>query len=414
MNRPLLLAPAGSQEALSAALANGADAVYFGAGKRNMRASAAVNFRPEDLPQIAEQCHSRNAQAWLALNTTLYDRELSEAEMLCAAAEKAGIDAVIAADPAAVIRAREHCLSVHMSVQANIANLESLRFWAKYADAAVLARELDLEQVREICRRIGEEKITGPSGKPVAVEVFIHGALCMAVSGRCYLSLGLDNHSANRGECYQPCRRAYKVTDLKNGRELELQNPYIFSPNDLCTINILDKLIEAGVGIFKIEGRGRGADYVAAVTGVYREALDAGGKASPERKQEWLRRLKQVFNRGFWDGGYYLGRPSSGAASPDNQAEERKLFCGQIVNWYAKHNAAQCRITAEPLKEGSEVLVTGASTGAVRFRISGLRADGIPSETAEKGADATFVSPVKLRENDKLYVLEKKQERTQV
>ena len=406
MNRPVLLAPAGSQEALSAALNHGADAVYFGAGKWNMRASAAVNFSPEDLPGIAEQCHEHRAEAWLALNTTLYGSELADAEMLCTAAEKAGIDAVIAADPAAVLRARAHGLSVHMSVQANIANLDSLRFWARYADAVVLARELKLEQIREICRAVREENITGPSGKPVAVEVFVHGALCMAVSGRCYLSLGLDDHSANRGECYQPCRRAYKVTDLKNGRELELQNPYIFSPNDLCTVDILDKLIGAGVGIFKIEGRGRGADYVAAVTGVYREAIDAGGKASEEQKQDWFRRLKQVFNRGFWNGGYYLGLPSSGAASPDNQATERKLFCGLITNWYGKRNAAQCRITAEPLKDGSEVLVTGASTGAVRFRIAGLRANGISSAAAEKGTDATFVSPVRLRENDKLYLLE--------
>ena len=275
MSSPILLAPAGSQEALSAALKNGANAIYFGAGKRNMRASAAVNFTPDDIARVADQCHEAGAEAWLALNPTLYDDELSEVETLCAIAEKGGIDAVIAADPAAVMRARNHGLSVHMSVQSNVCNMDSIRFWAAYADAMVLARELRLEQVQEICRKVREENITGPSGEQVSIEVFVHGALCMAVSGRCYLSLGLDDHSANRGECYQPCRRAYKVTDLKNGRELELQNPYIFSPNDLCTINILDRLVAAGVGIFKIEGRGRSADYVAAVTKVYREAIDA-------------------------------------------------------------------------------------------------------------------------------------------
>lgn len=405
MSSPILLAPAGSQEALSAALKNGANAVYFGAGRRNMRAAAAVNFTPDDIARVADQCHEYNAEAWLALNTTLYDEELPEVEALCAIAEKAGIDAVIAADPAAVLRAREHGLSVHMSVQSNVCNMDSIRFWAKYADAMVLARELRLEQVQKICRKVQEEQVTGPSGKPVAIEVFIHGALCMAVSGRCYLSLGLDDHSANRGECYQPCRRAYKVTDLKNGRELELQNPYIFSPNDLCTINILDQLIKAGVGIFKIEGRGRGADYVAAVTKVYREAIDAGSNVSDEQKQEWIDRLKRVFNRGFWDGGYYLGLPSSGAASGENQATEQKIFAGQIANWFQKHQAALCKVQAAELHEGDTVIVTGATTGAERFVINGLRANGKPAEIAEKGSEATFVSPVRLRENDKVYII---------
>ncbi len=405
MSSPVLLAPAGSQEALSAALKNGANAVYFGAGRRNMRAAAAVNFTPDDIARVADQCHEYNAEAWLALNTTLYDEELPEVEALCAVAEKAGIDAVIAADPAAVLRAREHGLSVHMSVQSNVCNMDSIRFWAKYADAMVLARELRLEQVQKICRKVQEEQVTGPSGKPVAIEVFIHGALCMAVSGRCYLSLGLDDHSANRGECYQPCRRAYKVTDLKNGRELELQNPYIFSPNDLCTINILDQLIKAGVGIFKIEGRGRGADYVAAVTKVYREAINAGSNVSDEQKQEWIDRLKRVFNRGFWDGGYYLGLPSSGAASGENQATEQKIFAGQIANWFQKHQAALCKVQAAELHEGDTVIVTGATTGAERFIINGLRANGKPAEIAEKGSEATFVSPVRLRENDKVYII---------
>ena len=405
MSSPILLSPAGSQEALSAALKNGADAVYFGAGRRNMRASAALNFTPDDIVRVAEQCHEHNAKAWLTLNTTLYDEELPEVEMLCSMAEKAGIDAVIAADPAAVMRARDHGLSVHMTVQSNVCNMDSIRFWARYADAMVLAREMRLEQVQEICRKVRDENVSGPSGKPVSIEVFVHGALCMAVSGRCYLSLGLDDHSANRGECYQPCRRAYKVTDLKNGRELELQNPYIFSPNDLCTINILDRLISAGVGIFKIEGRGRSADYVAAVTKVYREAIDAGSNVSAEQKQEWIDRLKRVFNRGFWEGGYYLGLPSSGACSGENQATEQKIFVGQITNWFHKHHAAQCRIQAEPLRDGDTVIVTGVTTGAERFTVSGLRSNGVPAEIAEKGTDATFVSPVRLRENDKLYLV---------
>ena len=408
MSSPILLAPAGSQEALSAALNNGADAVYFGAGKRNMRASAAVNFMPEDIASVAEQCHQHNAKAWLTLNTTLYDEELPEIETLCAIAKDAGIDAVIAADPAAVLCARKHGLSVHMSVQSNICNIETIRFWANYADAVVLAREVKLEQISQICRQIREKNILGPSGNPVAVEIFAHGALCMAVSGRCYLSTALDNHSANRGECYQPCRRAYKVTDLKNGRELQLQNPYIFSPNDLCTINILDQLIAAGTGILKIEGRGRGADYVAAVTKVYREAIDTGKNASDLQKKEWIRELKQVFNRGFWDGGYYLGHPSSGAASPDNQATEQKVFSGVITNWYKKNQAALCKIQAAPLHEGDTILATGPTTGAERFIISGLRCNGTPAPAAQKGDDATVPVPVRLRENDKIYIITKK------
>ncbi|MBR2363924.1 MAG: U32 family peptidase, partial [Lentisphaeria bacterium] len=331
-----LLAPAGSFESLSAALSNGADAVYFGVGKLNMRSRATVNFTMKDLPVIAEMCHKKGVQAWMTLNTVVFDEELEEVRTLCEAAKKAGIDAVIASDHAVLEIARQKSLSIHLSVQANITNLESVRFYAKYADIMVLARELTLKQISRICKGIKEERITGPSGNPVKIEVFVHGALCVAVSGKCYMSLALFNTSANRGDCYQPCRRAYTVKDAVNGNELEIENHYVMSPQDICTIEILPRLLEAGVSVLKIEGRGRSADYVAKVTAVYREAVDLwkqGGKPEKEVLEVWKNRLGEVFNRGFWHGGYYLGEKSGEwACSGENKASRKKILCGKVVN----------------------------------------------------------------------------------
>ena len=268
-----LLSPAGSFESLSAALANGADAVYFGVGKLNMRSRATVNFTIEDLREIAERCHEKGVKAWMTLNTVLFDGELEEARLLCKAAKKAGIDAVIAADTAVLEMAKKENLSIHLSVQANITNLEAVKFYAKYADVMVLARELNLQQIAAICEGIRRENITGPAGKLIKIEAFVHGALCVAVSGKCYMSLALFNSSANRGDCYQPCRRSYTVRDTVNQNELAIENNYVMSPSDICTIEILPRMLDAGVQVLKIEGRGRSADYVAKVTKVYKEAI---------------------------------------------------------------------------------------------------------------------------------------------
>ena len=410
-NSIILLAPAGSFESLHAALNNGADAVYFGVGKLNMRSLGAVNFSAEDLPEIAELCHRRNAKAWLALNTVIFDSEMNEVDSLCRAAKDAGIDAVIAMDAAVISCANKHGLPVHLSVQMSISNLEAVKFYAKSADVMVLARELKLEQIAAICKGIREEHVTGPSGELVKIEVFVHGALCIAVSGKCGMSLASYNSSANRGACYQNCRRKYTVRDTETGTEFVIDNHYVMSPSDLCTVSILDRILETGVSVLKIEGRGRSADYTAKVTAVYREALDRWLDGKPftrEISEQWEKRLAKVFNRGFWNGGYYLGEKiGEWSRSADNQATVRKIFAGTIRNYYPKAGIAEILLSSAPLKTGSKVLVTGNTTGAVEFRIDSLRADDIPCEEAPKGADATFPSPFKLRENDKLYLLEK-------
>ena len=406
---PILLAPAGSFESLEAALQNGAGAVYFGAGRLNMRARAAVNFTPDDLPEIVRRCHAKQAKAWLTLNTILYDGEVDEVRELCRQARTAGIDAVIAMDPAVIGAAAETGLPVHLSVQANISNMESVRFYSRCADAVVLARELTLEQIARICRGIREQEIRGPSGELVKVEVFIHGALCVAISGRCYMSLAEFNSSANRGGCFQSCRRKYLVRDADNGMEFTIDNQYVMSPKDLCTIECLDAILDSGVSILKIEGRGRSADYVARTVSIYRKAVDlwlSGKRPSPEQRAEWKRALAEVFNRGFWEGGYYLGRkPGEWAGCGDNRATMKKCFLGTVVNYYPKAKAAEVRLSAESLHNGTHLLVTGNTTGAVEVEADGLRVDDVPVPCAEKGSFATFPCETKLRPGDKVYRL---------
>lgn len=405
-----LLAPAGSFESLSAALANGAHAVYFGVGKLNMRSRGALNFTVEELPEVTEMCHARGVQAWMTLNTVVFDHEIDEVRSLCSAARRAGVDAVIASDTAVLEIARSAGLCIHLSVQSNITNLEAVRFYSRYADVMVLARELSLEQIAAICRGVREQHITGPSGKLVQIEVFVHGALCVAVSGKCYMSLAVFNSSANRGDCYQVCRRAFTVRDSVNGSELEIDNNYVMSPKDLCTIEILPRLLEAGVSVLKIEGRGRSADYAAVVTRVYREALDMWlSKETPDEKrlEEWKMRLGGVFNRGFWHGGYYLGEKcGEWAASAENRATRKKVLCGKVINYFAKAKIVQVQLTAAGVRNGDSFLVTGPTTGAVEGVITSLRANDQSAELAEKGTEITFPCETVLRKNDTFHILQ--------
>ncbi len=412
VSTPQLLAPAGSFESLEAALRNGADAVYFGVGKLNMRSNATVNFSADDLPELSFRCHSRGAKAYLALNTILYDSELEEARELCRKAKEAGIDALIVSDPAVMRMANAEKLPVHLSVQANIANLETVRFYAQFADVAVLARELNLEQIAYLCRKIREEGIRGPSGRLFQVEIFIHGALCVAVSGKCYMSLAAYNSSANRGACFQNCRRAYTVRETETGTEFTIDNEYVMSPRDLCTLEFFDRILASGVSILKIEGRGRSADYVAHVVRAYRSALDRwleGGSLSAEELRKWEEDLASVFNRGFWKGGYYLGNKlGEWAGCGDSQATVRKEFLGKIVNFYRKISVAELRITSGKLRTGEKILVTGETTGAEELTVEELLLDGRSIAEAEKGMTVTFRSPVRFRVGDKVYLLTKR------
>ena len=407
---PVLLAPAGDFESLEAALQNGADAVYFGIGRLNMRAGAAANFSPDDLPEIVRRCRARRAEAWLTLNTIVYDGELDEIRKLCRRAKEAGIGAVIAMDPAVIGAACEIGLQIHLSVQANVSNMESVRFHSRYADVVVLARELSLEQIARICREIRRQEIRGPSGELVKVEIFVHGALCVAISGKCYMSLAEFNASANRGTCFQSCRRKYTVRDAETGAEFLIDNQYVMSPKDLCTIECLGAILDSGVSILKIEGRGRSADYVARTVSVYRECVDlwkSGKKASPEQCSEWKRRLAEVFNRGFWEGGYYLGRRlGEWSASGENRATLKKVFLGTVVNYYPKAKAVELLLTSDALQDGTRLLVTGKTTGALELPAEGLRVEDTPVQIAQKGSHVTFFCGTKLRPNDKVYRLE--------
>ena len=330
------MAPAGSFESLAAALQGGADSVYFGVGKLNMRSRATVNFSEEDLPEIVARCHEAGAKAYLTLNIIVYDEELEEVHALCSAARKAGVDAVIASDLAVISSARSIGLEVHMSVQANVCNMASVKFYAQYADVVVLARELTLAQIRHIIESIRKEGVKGPSGELLRVEIFAHGALCVAVSGKCHMSLAAYNSSANRGACFQNCRRAYRVTDEETGNELVIDNKYVMSPKDLCTIPVLDQLLDAGVSVLKLEGRGRSSDYVRTVTSVYREAARAcqDGTFSSDRAEAWMKRLESVFNRGFWQGGYYLGvKWGEWSGSANSRAALLKIHIARVENF---------------------------------------------------------------------------------
>jgi putative protease len=383
--------------------------VYFGVGTLNMRAAASANFEEKDIPAIARKCRVAGAKCYLALNTVVFDDELESARRLCALAAESGVDAVIAGDPAAFMAAREASLPVHVSVQANIANIEALRFHAEFADAVVLARELDLRRLRRIAETVRAENILGPSGKPVKIELFVHGALCVSISGLCNMSLATENASGNRGECRQTCRRRYRVVDEETGRELLIDNHHVMSPKDLCCVGMLDEIVASGVSILKIEGRGRSADYVDAVTRVYREALDAclDGTFSTEKAIEWEQRLERTFNRGFWKGGHYLGRPTEAwAAASGNRSLKTKTHIGKITNYFARIGVAEITLNAGGLAENDEFLIVGPTTGAMNAKAERILLDGKPVRNASKGDVVSVKIPRKARRNDKVYRLD--------
>lgn len=400
-----IMSPVGSDESLVAALQAGAQSVYFGVGKLNMRSRSSVNFTGDDLQRIADTCRAAGVKMYLTLNTIIYDDELAEMKSLVDAARSAGITAIIASDLSVMEYCRHQGVEVHTSTQCNITNTEAVAFYARYADVVVLARELNLTQVAVIARNIREQNICGPSGQPIQLEVFAHGALCMAVSGKCYLSLDLFNQSANRGACYQPCRRGYTVRDKENEVELDIDQEYIMSPKDLCTIGFLDKIRDAGVSILKIEGRGRSADYVFTTTQCYREAIESLVEDSytPERIKSWETRLKSVYNRGFWDG-YYLGRKiGEWSETYGSRATTRKTFIGRVTNYFARPAVAEIHIDTYDLHTGDDLLITGPTTGVVPFRAGEVRVDDKTVDNAVKGDDCSVPVPQPVRRGDKVY-----------
>ena len=412
-----IMAPAGNFECLHAAIQGGADSVYFGVGKLNMRSHSAANFQPEDLAEVVRICREAGVRSYLTLNITLYEEELDAMRSALDAAKAAGVDAVIASDMAAIEYCRKVGLEVHISTQLSISNSQSLRFYSQFADVVVLARELNLDQVRKISDTIGRDHICGPSGRPVRIEMFAHGALCMAVSGKCYLSLHSYGASANRGSCYQVCRRGYEVTDLETGNQLLVDNKYIMSPKDLCTIEFMDKIIASGVKVFKIEGRARSAEYVKRCASCYRRAADAvcDGTYTPELAAGLKKELAEVFNRGFWDGYYqgaYLGQWSEVYGS---QATRTKIYCGKITNWFDRIGVAEISVESVPVHRGDRLMVTGATTGVVEFDASDLRVNLEAAEVAEKGVrcsvavDPSICPDGKLRRGDKVFIWKEKQ-----
>lgn len=402
-----LMAPAGSYEALAAAVKAGANSVYFGVEQLNMRTKSTHNFTMEDLPEIARVCQENGLKSYLTLNTIVYDHDVSLMKRILDETKASGITAVIASDHAVMNYAKKIGVTVHISTQANITNIDTVEFYSAYADVMVMARELSLLQVEAINKEIARREVTGPSGKLVRTEVFGHGALCMAVSGKCYLSLHSHFSSANRGACVQNCRKPYVVMDKDEGTQFEIDNEYIMSAADLCTIDFLDKVIAAGVSVLKIEGRGRAADYVFTTTQCYREAIDAyyDGTFSAEKVADWKERLSTVFNRGFWDG-YYLGRKmGEWSDEPGSKATKRKVYIGKGMKYYENAGIGEFLIEAQNVKVGDELIITGPTTGVVELHLGSLRVDDEPAEGAKRGATITFPVNEKIRPSDKLYKL---------
>lgn len=400
-----IMAPVGSYESLSAAIQGGADSIYFGIEGLNMRARSSNNFTIDDLHEIVRICNEHHIKSYLTVNTVIYDDDLALMRRIIDAAKEAGLSAIIASDVAAMTYACSIGVEVHLSTQLNISNVEALRFYARFADVVVLARELNMEQVAGIYRAICEEHITGPSGKPVRIEMFCHGALCMAVSGKCYLSLHEMNASANRGACMQICRRSYVVQDKETGEELEIDNKYIMSPKDLKTIHFLNKMIDSGVRVFKIEGRARGAEYVRTVVSCYSEAVSAylDGTFADGKIEEWNTRLATVFNRGFWNG-YYLGqRLGEWTHRYGSSATKTKVLIGKGIKYFSKLGVAEFQIESGSLRVGDEILVTGPTTGAVTQVVEEILVDLKPVEEAKKGDRFSIRMSEKIRPSDKLF-----------
>lgn len=400
-----LMAPAGSFESLQAALDNGADSVYFGVEQLNMRARSSINFTLDDLDEIARRCKEKNVRTYLTLNTIIYDHDLSIIKTLLDRAKQAHITAVIAMDQAVIAYARQIGMEVHISTQINITNIETVKFYALFADTMVMSRELSLRQIKKICEQIEREQVKGPSGNLVEVEIFGHGALCMAVSGKCYLSLHSHNSSANRGACKQNCRKKYTVIDQESGFEIELDNEYMMSPKDLCTLDFLDQVIDTGAKVLKIEGRGRAPEYVATVIRTYREAIDAyyEGTYTKEKVEKWMETLATVYNRGFW-GGYYLGQKlGEWSGVPGSQATQKKVYIGKAMHFFPKTNISEFKIEAFDIKRGDKLLITGPTTGVQELILEDMYVNDQLSESAKKGDSCTFRTEFRTRPSDKLY-----------
>lgn len=404
-NRIELMAPAGSFEALQAAIDNGADSVYFGVEQLNMRARSSINFTLDDLAEIARRCNEVGVRTYITLNTIIYDHDLSIVKTIIKRAKEEGITAIIASDQGVIGYARSQGMEVHISTQLNITNIDTLRFYSHFADTIVMSRELSLRQVKDICDTVKREEIRGPSGRLVEVEIFGHGALCMAVSGKCYLSLHTQNSSANRGACVQNCRRKYRVIDIEDGHELEIDNEYIMSPKDLCTLDFLPEVIDAGVAVLKIEGRGRAPEYVGTTIKCYREAIDAyaEGTYTEEKVKEWMSRLETVYNRGFWSG-YYLGQEmGEWTNSSGSKATQKKVYLGKGIHYFPQPQVGHFRIEAHELKKGDKLLITGPTTGVIEMNVDELRVDNQLVDEVKRGQDCTFVVERTIRPSDKLY-----------
>ena len=399
------MAPVGSRESLAAAIQAGADSVYFGIGKLNMRAGSASAFPIDDLREIAATCNEHGIKTYLTVNTIIYGEDIPVMHEIVDAAHEAGISAVIASDVAVMTYCNSIGQEVHLSTQLNISNIEALRFYAQFADVVVLARELNMDQVAEIHRLAIEQNICGPSGQPIRIEMFCHGALCMAISGKCYLSLANAGRSANRGECIQICRRSYVVTDAETGNQLEIDNKYIMSPKDLKTVRFIDRMMESGVRVFKIEGRARGPEYVYTVVRTYKEAIRSviEGTFTDEKKDEWDRQLATVFNRGFWDG-YYQGQTlGEWNKNYGSNATERKVYIGKGVKYFSKLGVAEFTVEAADFKLGDKLLVTGPTTGVMYLEAKEIRLELDPVDYAPKGTHVSIPVPGKIRQSDKLF-----------
>lgn len=402
-----IMAPVGSRESLAAAIQAGAGSIYFGIGKLNMRSHSANHFTIEDLKEIAETCNERGIKTYLTVNTVIYGEDISTMHEIVDAAKVANITAVIVSDVAVMVYCRQVGMEVHLSTQLNISNIEALKFYAQFADVAVLARELNMDQVAEIHRQIEEQDIRGPRGELVRIEMFCHGAFCMAISGKCYMSLHDSNRSANRGQCTQICRRSYTVTDNETGNQLEIDNKYIMSPKDLKTIRFIDKMMKAGVRVFKIEGRARGPEYVYEVVTCYKEAIQSvlDGTYTEEKKDKWDERLSTVFNRGFWDGYYQGQRLGEWTKNYGNKATEKKVLVGKVMKYFSKLGVAEIAVEASEIEKDQNMLITGPTTGIMKFDASEIRYDLKPVEKAEKGWRVSVPVPDKVRPNDKVYKL---------
>lgn len=400
-----IMSPAGSYESLMAAIQGGADSVYFGVGTLNMRARSSMNFGFDDLAEITSICREHRVRSYLTLNTVIYDEELDYMRQVVDAAVENGISAIIASDISVMEYTRSCGMEIHISTQCNITNIPALRYYAQYADVMVLARELSLKQVASIVKMIEKENITGPSGKPVTIELFVHGAMCMAVSGKCYLSQDIYNKSANRGECYQPCRREYRIRDYDNEVDLNIDNHFILSPKDMKTIDFLNKIIDAGVGVLKIEGRGRSPEYVKTVTHCYRKAADAilDGTYGKEMIEQWNERLNQVYNRGYWEG-YYLGKTLPELTNVyGSKSTKQKIYIGKITNYFAKIGVAEIKMEAGELNIGNTYIIIGPTTGVIEGSIHEIRVDEKPVEQALKGEVCSLPVKDTVRRSDKLY-----------